>query len=477
MTIFLSYSHHNEPEAEELVKKLEKLHIKCFMARRGLRGGDLFSDLIRQKIQECSEFFLLLTPQSIQSEWVISEWSAAWALRKTIVPILLNCARKDLPERLQSVHSRNYHETDRITKDYKQRQLDIAEEQKRQMNDPGRKRLREVTDAVESIVLHKLGSYTSIYDERIEHYKEEKLALAEKAADLIEARVAALSQAGHRKIRIFLDSGTTIAPLFNEFGSRATKEGSSSWLSRESGKVEIITNNIRGLQNLLRFRAAGSEHDRYAEIPFDCTVLPGSVLAVYQAIADARTILAVLYLARETDTYNISVVTGNYILYSGDGMLMPVARAGFHPEMKSVLYTVSDEVLVLAPLGKIVHGHHDGVKGLRQLLSNLNRDLGYSDKNGPPSGRPYRLIEKSLISKFMRPDEIQRFREEGLQLWPRKSVLITTARVESEHVFFPHYRALNESIETFEAGDATLTLTSRKFHNYQKGEGLRHKIK
>jgi hypothetical protein len=45
----------------------------------------------------------------MESEWVTTEWGAAWALEKKIIPILLRCEVSRLPDRLKRIHSVDFH--------------------------------------------------------------------------------------------------------------------------------------------------------------------------------------------------------------------------------------------------------------------------------------------------------------------------------------------------------------------------------
>jgi hypothetical protein len=102
--IFLSYSDRNKDRAEIVHGKLSKAGQRVFMAPKELSAGDDFADEIRKALVGSRELWLLVSPNSIKSEWVISEWGAAWMLQKRIVPILFRCSHADLPERLRRLH-------------------------------------------------------------------------------------------------------------------------------------------------------------------------------------------------------------------------------------------------------------------------------------------------------------------------------------------------------------------------------------
>ena len=87
---FLSYATANTAEAELVHAKASAAGLKVFMAPKHLVPGDDFAEAIRSALEGAAELWLLLSPQSARSEWVISEWGAAWVLRIPIVPFCIS---------------------------------------------------------------------------------------------------------------------------------------------------------------------------------------------------------------------------------------------------------------------------------------------------------------------------------------------------------------------------------------------------
>lgn len=112
--IFLSYAERDSLVADQLYQKIIGADLTCFMAKKDLRGkgGVDFSDYIRDSILSSREMVLLCSPNSIHSEWVLSEWSAAWVLSKTITPIVYQLAPNDLPSRLSKLQCIDVHDFD-----------------------------------------------------------------------------------------------------------------------------------------------------------------------------------------------------------------------------------------------------------------------------------------------------------------------------------------------------------------------------
>jgi hypothetical protein len=110
--VFLSFADANRDEARLIEAKLTAVGQNVFLSPKELRPGDDFADRIRDAIHDSGEVWLLVTPQSLKSEWVTTEWGAAWVLRKIIVPILFRCDPDDLPARLKRLQCIDLHSID-----------------------------------------------------------------------------------------------------------------------------------------------------------------------------------------------------------------------------------------------------------------------------------------------------------------------------------------------------------------------------
>ncbi|MEO6724476.1 MAG: toll/interleukin-1 receptor domain-containing protein [Blastocatellia bacterium] len=101
--VFVSYSSLDEKEADILHQEILAAGGKAFLSSKNLKPGDDFVEEIRIRLQSSRELWLLVTPNSLKSEWVLTEWGAAWMSRKKIVPLLHGCRPADLPDRLNKI--------------------------------------------------------------------------------------------------------------------------------------------------------------------------------------------------------------------------------------------------------------------------------------------------------------------------------------------------------------------------------------
>lgn len=110
--VFLSFLSDNKNEAEKLRSTAEANGISVFMSEKNLTSGDVWDDAIRNALLASREMAILVSPTSLKSEWVATEWGIAWALQKRITPILFRCDIAQLPDRLKRYEARDLHETE-----------------------------------------------------------------------------------------------------------------------------------------------------------------------------------------------------------------------------------------------------------------------------------------------------------------------------------------------------------------------------
>lgn len=112
--VFLSYSERDEKSAALIREKVAAAGARLFMAPKEISPGDDFAVTIRNALRHSRELWLLLSPHSIKSEWVTTEWGAAWVLEKKIVPILYRSDVSALPDRLRGIQSVDLHAIDEL---------------------------------------------------------------------------------------------------------------------------------------------------------------------------------------------------------------------------------------------------------------------------------------------------------------------------------------------------------------------------
>lgn len=83
--LFISYSHHDLIIASKFVKRLAANGIACFHDKKDIGFGEQIRDKIHSELETATHLILLLSPQSIKSQWVAYEASYAQHHRIPIV--------------------------------------------------------------------------------------------------------------------------------------------------------------------------------------------------------------------------------------------------------------------------------------------------------------------------------------------------------------------------------------------------------
>jgi hypothetical protein len=107
--LFLSYAANDAITAYQIRDHAQGLQLRVFVAGLDLQGGDVWSEGIRKALTTSRELAVLMTPASLNSQWVATEWGSAWVLQKRIVPIILQVAPAQLPERLKQHEVVDFH--------------------------------------------------------------------------------------------------------------------------------------------------------------------------------------------------------------------------------------------------------------------------------------------------------------------------------------------------------------------------------
>lgn len=92
--------------AEIIQRSAKRYGVTTFLDEVDIQGGDRILETIRAHLGACSEFVILLSPESIERQWVLVELGGAWTLGKRIVAITYNLPRERIPDIID--HDRTY---------------------------------------------------------------------------------------------------------------------------------------------------------------------------------------------------------------------------------------------------------------------------------------------------------------------------------------------------------------------------------
>lgn len=92
LRIFVSYSSDDRWFATLLLDRLANRPDVSVFATQNLSAAGDYRLRIKEELQAASAFLVLLSPRSVESNWVLYELGAAWALGKPIVAVLTDPA-------------------------------------------------------------------------------------------------------------------------------------------------------------------------------------------------------------------------------------------------------------------------------------------------------------------------------------------------------------------------------------------------
>ena len=112
--VFVSHATDDKWIAKVICEKLEGIGASTFRDDRDINGGDDIPEEIRQQIKHSQEMVVLLSPKSVDRQWVLLEVGAAWGWRKNfrIVAILNHIGIDTIPEMIKSKKAININEID-----------------------------------------------------------------------------------------------------------------------------------------------------------------------------------------------------------------------------------------------------------------------------------------------------------------------------------------------------------------------------
>jgi len=100
--VFVSHSTKDRFIARQMARliqeKCARSGVRAYLDERDIETGESIHGSVRNNIRKCDEFLVLLSKQSIDRQWVLSELGAAWVLEKRIVAVVDNLTLDEMPE-------------------------------------------------------------------------------------------------------------------------------------------------------------------------------------------------------------------------------------------------------------------------------------------------------------------------------------------------------------------------------------------
>ncbi len=86
--VFISHSSKDAWIARAIAEKIAATGATPWLDEKELKGGDILGQEIRQGIDSCHEAVVVVSQNSLKSQWVLLEIGAVWGQKKRVTPIL-----------------------------------------------------------------------------------------------------------------------------------------------------------------------------------------------------------------------------------------------------------------------------------------------------------------------------------------------------------------------------------------------------
>src|SRR5437016_2873508 len=121
MKVFISHSSTDKWIARKLSEEITSLKCETFLDEKDIATGESIDSEVHNHLQDCDDFLLLLSPDSLKSHWVLVELGGALALKKRIVIILLHLGANDIPPPISKFLARDINDVEKYYEEIRKR--------------------------------------------------------------------------------------------------------------------------------------------------------------------------------------------------------------------------------------------------------------------------------------------------------------------------------------------------------------------
>lgn len=189
MKIFISHSSRDRWVARRISEDLNNLGIETFLDEKDILTGESIDDAIGQHLIESDELLVIISPASLNSQWVFVEIGGAKALSKRLVPILFHVGANELPSILTRYLARDINDIETYYNEAKKRmahpQLSQAPKSK---DEKPRRRMKPALSVGDKVKIAELNDLTDKQKSILPLWVDEMDEFAGKEARVVEIR-------------------------------------------------------------------------------------------------------------------------------------------------------------------------------------------------------------------------------------------------------------------------------------------------
>jgi hypothetical protein len=94
--VFISHGWHDRWIARQMARVVSDAGAAPFIDIFDIQKGDRIEQRIREELPKCDELVALLTPWSVNRNWVWTEIGSAWIMNKRLIGVLYGLTLKDI---------------------------------------------------------------------------------------------------------------------------------------------------------------------------------------------------------------------------------------------------------------------------------------------------------------------------------------------------------------------------------------------
>ncbi|WP_428236451.1 toll/interleukin-1 receptor domain-containing protein [Gracilimonas sp.] len=113
MKIFISHSSKDKWAARRISQELEGLGASTFLDEKDIKTGESIDDKIQEHLHDSDDLLILVSPSSVESQWVLIELGGALALKKNVIPIFLYVGANEIPKPIGKLLGRDINDIEK----------------------------------------------------------------------------------------------------------------------------------------------------------------------------------------------------------------------------------------------------------------------------------------------------------------------------------------------------------------------------
>ena len=100
--VFVSHSSKDKELVRDIVRRLREAGFESDVGSEDIRAGSDWKSAVRRRIREAETVLFLVTPESLASQWTMTELGIAEGLDRRVIPVTVGIAKRDLPAPLKT---------------------------------------------------------------------------------------------------------------------------------------------------------------------------------------------------------------------------------------------------------------------------------------------------------------------------------------------------------------------------------------